>query len=307
MNLIDRLDQAGYETIALHEEYPPCALLQNGKPIGFLNDDLSVTTLTQQKQLEENLNSLIAFSVENDAREHLDSGELVLSKFEQYTLATDYDYKNNRPVYLVYRGDGEQQKLVASTPSKEKASTYYVNQSGLAKIPKHYERERALIDMPGIFHSLKNVAQQIGLKLRVCFGFGQTEYRMQKNQTTVASVDSKLNVTYPKQTDQSMRDNIDAAIQKVRDDYAYQFSKHPEKEISHTTEQKVSPDVLQEFTDEISGKHYLNRQELDEAFDFNESDLQYELEQDAAKIDNKDSIDINHAEEIDYQTADIEL
>jgi hypothetical protein len=222
MNLMELLHKAGYEAIAIGDEIPPCTLLRDGEPIGFLKSDLTTAVTTDRIDLQPELNAMVSFSLEYHDRPTLETGESILSQYEDYTFAVDYDFYDQKPYYCVYQGKGDDRKILASGESKDEIAQAFVQESKLAELPKQpkpvYEPKHMAFEVPTIFKRLQEAVQAIGLKLRIYFGMDAPKAIIQQDNRTVATVDQNLSVQYSQRTDDDLKARIEAVIQQVREE-----------------------------------------------------------------------------------------
>lgn len=218
MNLVELLNRAGYEAITINDTIPPCTLLQNGEPMGFLKSDLSTVVVEDQAVHRSELESLVNFAIDTSRCSELSTGESVLSQYENHTFVTGYDFYEKKPYFRVYEGKEENQKIVATGEDRQTVSQTFAEISGLSQPPKaaQHEPKHMRMKIPGIFHILKESLQQLGLNLRMYFGIGEAHAVIQQNHFTVATVDENLKVSYSERTGTDLKERIDSVVAQVR-------------------------------------------------------------------------------------------
>jgi len=189
MNLIDLLHTDGYSAVSLAEQGSfPFALLRDGQPVGFLQDDLSVDMVTNHANLAPEVKSIVEYMIQNQSKEIFRDSELLLSSYEGISLVTGYDHYSHAPYYAVYQG---KDTILSNTQNLEAAKREFLTRSGLQVVPErpapNYQR-RMTPEMPPIMQQLRQLLNNIGLRLRMMFGLEKVEYHIQHGAATVAEV-----------------------------------------------------------------------------------------------------------------------
>ena len=221
MNLIDLLHTDGYSAVSLAEQGGfPFALVRDGQPVGFLQDDLSVDMVTNHANLAPEVKSMVEYMIQNQSKEIFRDSELLLSSYEGISLVTGYDHYNHKPYYAVYQG---KDTILSNTQNLDIAKREFLTRSGLQTVPaqpvQKYQR-RMTPEMPPIMQQLRQLLNAIGLKLRMMFGLENVEYHIQHGAATVAAVNEQLHVTYTDRCSSDLKQKIDAVVQKIREEQA---------------------------------------------------------------------------------------
>lgn len=247
MNLIDLLHTDGYSAVSLAEQGSfPFALLRDGQPVGFLQDDLSVDMVQNHANLAPEVKSMVDYMIQNQSKEIFRDSELLLSSYEGISLVTGYDHYSHAPYYAVYQG---KDTILSSTQNLETAKRDFLTRSGLQvvperPVPKH--QRRVTPEMPPIMQQLRQLLNAIGLKLRMMFGLENIEYHIQHGAATVAAVNEQLQVTYTNRCSSDLQQKIDAVVQKIREEQAIQQPVQKEQSVQTPAEiktQQEPPDV----------------------------------------------------------------
>lgn len=131
-SLFDLITKAGYEIQTIGNGTFPCTLMKNGDPTAILMPDFSLRMVSGLEQIKPELDSMVRFSLDNQGMESFGDG-FKLSQYKNVYLTTTYDFENHRPLFNVYRLNGEAMDLLFSSAEQEKATEAYAQQSGLVQ------------------------------------------------------------------------------------------------------------------------------------------------------------------------------
>lgn len=132
ISLFDLITKSGYEIQTIGNGALPCTLMKNGDPTAILMPDFSLRMVSGLEQTKPELDNMVQFSLDNQGMESLGDG-FKLSQYKNVYLTTTYDFENHRPLFNVYRQNGESMDLLFSSAEQEQATAAYAQQSGLVQ------------------------------------------------------------------------------------------------------------------------------------------------------------------------------
>ncbi len=118
ISLFDLITKSGYEIQTIGNGALPCTLMKNGDPTAILMPDFSLRMVSGLEQTKPELDNMVQFSLDNQGMESLGDG-FKLSQYKNVYLTTTYDFENHRPLFNVYRQNGESMDLLFSSAEQE--------------------------------------------------------------------------------------------------------------------------------------------------------------------------------------------
>lgn len=217
MDITKLLNKANFEIQDIKGECPPCSIIQQGKPIGFIQDDFIVTMIPEKKQEENLINSIIHFGQENFGYDEIFENEYQLSGYDNYILTSSFDLEEQKPMYNVYQNTDEGFIKIDCNKDKKQAAQVFAEKSNLIDTLQPHPQQplhHPSVEIPSFFEILKEAAQKIGMKLKLYFSKDESFLKLKNGNKTVATIDDKLNIYCDEKIVQGLEKKV-AEVSKV--------------------------------------------------------------------------------------------
>ena len=241
MDITKLLNKANFEIQDIKGECPPCSILHEGKPVGFIQDDLLVTMINENQQEGHLINAIIHFGQENFGYDEIFENEYQLSGYNDYILTSSFDLEAQRPIYNVYQNTDEGFIIIDSNEDKKQAAKVFAVKSDLIDTLQTSQQQpfnNSSVEIPSFFEILKEAAHKIGMKLKLYFSKDESFLKLQNNNTTIATIDDKLNIYY----DEKIVHGLD---KKISDISQVAFDLKKEKAAHKVVPKKIAIDPKQ--------------------------------------------------------------
>ena len=213
MDITKIFAELNYTIYDINGECPPCSIVENGRLIGFVREDLTVDIAEGASQHREKIESIIKFGCDNFGRDEFNENEYSLISYNGYFVTTSFDTKEGIPIYNLYKETDEGYSILDTYKRNQQAMKAFSEQSKLLLFLETESNEREQ-KIPSYFDILKNASEQIGLKIKASFSKLGILLHLRKDNITVATVDKDLNVIVEKGIEKGLEKAIEEKVIK---------------------------------------------------------------------------------------------
>ena len=213
MDITKIFAELNYTIYGINGECPPCSIVENGRLIGFVREDLTVDIAEGASQHREKIESIIKFGCDNFGRDEFNENEYSLISYNGYFVTTSFDTKEGIPIYNLYKETDEGYSILDTYKRNQQAMKAFSEQSKLLLFLESESNEREQ-KIPSYFDIFKNASEQIGLKIKASFSKLGILLHLRKDNTTVATVDKDLNVIVEKGIEKGLEKAIEEKVIK---------------------------------------------------------------------------------------------
>jgi len=131
MDITKIFAELNYTIYDINGECPPCSIVENGRLIGFVREDLTVDIAEGASQHREKIESIIKFGCDNFGRDEFNENEYSLISYNGYFVTTSFDTKEGIPIYNLYKETDEGYSILDTYKRNQQAMKAFSEQSKL--------------------------------------------------------------------------------------------------------------------------------------------------------------------------------